>query len=55
MTPKEARDLAAALVSAAADAESQGLDEIDLQGTLSQRLGASVDSLQAAIDAAKGG
>jgi hypothetical protein len=52
MTPHEARNLAAALVSAAADAESQGLDEVDLQGALSQRLASQLDSLQAAIDAA---
>ena len=55
MTPHEARNLAAALVSAAAEAESQGLDEVDLQGALSQRLGSQLDSLQAAIDAAKRG
>jgi hypothetical protein len=55
MTPKEARELASALVSAAADAESIGSDEIDLQGALSQRLGSQLDSLQAAIDAAKRG
>jgi hypothetical protein len=54
MTPNEARELAAALAKAAADAEGMGLSEIDLQGALSEHLGESLDSLQAAINAAKG-
>lgn len=52
MTPKQARQLAQALISAAGDAEAQGFDEIDLQATLSQQLRGELDSLQAAIDAA---
>lgn len=54
MTPAQARELAAALVSAASDAEAQGFDEIDLQATLAQRFDVELQSLAAAIAAAKG-